>query len=74
MKDLERVGRDLSRTIIIDNVAQNFTRQPENGIHIRSWFDDVNDTALIELAPILIKIVEDGYVDVRDGMRELIGC
>lgn len=53
VKDLSRIGRDLSKTIIVDNVAENFQLQPDNGIFIKSWFDDVHDTALSELAPLL---------------------
>eukprot|EP00347_Sterkiella_histriomuscorum_P022565 403338002 len=36
VKDLSRIGRDLSRTIIVDNVAENFQLQPDNGIFIKS--------------------------------------
>ena len=53
VKDLSRIGRPLNRTIIVDNVAENFSLQPDNGIFIRSWFDDMKDTALTELAPLL---------------------
>jgi TFIIF-interacting CTD phosphatase-like protein len=53
VKDLSRIGRDLSKTIIVDNVAENFQLQPDNGIFIKSWFDDMSDTALSELAPLL---------------------
>ena len=50
---MSKLGRDLSKVIIVDNVAENFQLQPDNGIFIRSWFDDMNDTALLELAPLL---------------------
>mmetsp|Transcript_55289 Transcript_55289/g.76035 ORF Transcript_55289/g.76035 Transcript_55289/m.76035 type:complete len:102 (+) Transcript_55289:2407-2712(+) len=53
VKDLSRIGRDLSKTIIVDNVAENFSLQPDNGIFIKSWFEDPTDTALLELAPLL---------------------
>lgn len=53
VKDLSRIGRDLSKTIIVDNVAENFSLQPDNGIFIKSWFEDPSDTALLELAPLL---------------------
>ena len=59
--------------IIVDNVAQNFLRQPDNGIHIKSWFDDPHDTALSELGELLEKIVVMGYKDMRIGLREVIG-
>ena len=53
VKDLGKLGRELSRTIIIDNVAENFQLQPENGIFIKSWFEDPNDNVLAELTPLL---------------------
>lgn len=53
VKDLNLLGRDLSRVIIIDNVCENFQLQPGNGILIRSWFDDMQDAALHELFPLL---------------------
>jgi hypothetical protein len=41
----------------VDNLAENFLLQPENGICILSWYDDENDDALMQLAPLLISIV-----------------
>ena len=70
VKDLSRIGRDLSKTIIVDNVAENFQLQPDNGIFIKSWFDDMNDTALSELAPLLKQIVKKNVPDVRDALRK----
>lgn len=40
VKDLSLLGRDLGKCVIVDNVASNFQEQPENGIEIRSWYDD----------------------------------
>ena len=53
IKDLSKLGRDLNKVIIVDNVAENFQLQPDNGIFIKSWFEDMSDTALEELAPLL---------------------
>jgi CTD small phosphatase-like protein 2 len=47
------LGRDLNRIIIIDNIAENFQNQPENGIFIQSWFDDMEDNSLLDLIPLL---------------------
>ena len=54
IKDLSRIGRPLNRMIIVDNLSENFQSQPENGIMIKSWTGDPEDTALLELGSILI--------------------
>ena len=68
IKDLSKLGRDLSKTLIVDNLPQSFKFQHENGILISSFYADDNDKkddrALIELQKILIKIYEDKN-DVR---------
>ena len=56
VKDLSNLGRDLSKTIIVDNLAENFALQPDNGIFIKTWLNDQNDTALSELSPLLKEI------------------
>lgn len=43
-KDLSKIGRDLSKSILVDNVADNFALQPDNGIFIKTWYDDMEDT------------------------------
>ena len=69
VKDLSKLGRDLSRIIIVDNMEQNYKLQPYNGITIRPfWGKDTNDMALYDLLHILIKIVKLD-MDARDGIR-----
>lgn len=68
IKDLSKLGRDLSRTIIVDNLPQSFKLQRENGILINSFYgDNMNDKALYELKRILINIYNDKS-DVRDSI------
>ena len=68
VKDLSRLGRDLARIIIVDNMEQNYKLQPENGITIRPfWGKDANDMALIDLLRILVEIAKNN-MDVRDGI------
>ena len=64
-KNLNLLGRDLKKTIIIDNLKENFTLQPDNGLYIKSWTSDVNDTQFIDLLNILKSIAINNVEDVR---------
>ena len=58
VKDLSKLGRDLNKTVIVDNMPQNFKKQPGNGINIRPfWGKDNDDRALLDLLVILKEIV-----------------
>lgn len=74
VKDLTRLGRNLDRTLIIDNVLENFMLQPHNGIFILTWYDDPNDTALFQLAPLLDELITTGakVPDILEKYREQI--
>ena len=65
IKDLSLLGRDLKKIIIIDNIAENFKNQPDNGIFIKSWCGDDNDKILEELSPLLC-----GMMLYRTGGKE----
>jgi Dullard-like phosphatase family protein len=68
IKDLSKLGRDLSKTIIVDNLPHSFKLQRENGILINSFYgDNMNDKALFELKRILINIYKEKK-DVRDSI------
>ena len=68
VKDLQRIGRPLDSIIIVDNFAQNFRMQKNNGILIKPFYgEDQNDQALIDLIPILINIAKDN-IDTRNGL------
>jgi len=70
-KDLAALGRPLTHTIIVDNNMENFRLQPNNGIYIRSWYDDKSDEALMKLCPVLVDIAEREVSDVRVALRQL---
>ncbi len=69
VKDLSLLGRDIQKTIIIDNISDNFILQPENGIFISTWYDDMNDRFLDEITPLLREVVEKKVPDVRVALR-----
>jgi len=51
VKDLNRLGRDLRQVVIIDNSPQSYIFHPDNAVPVTSWFDDPNDTELLDLIP-----------------------
>ncbi|XP_038584625.1 CTD (carboxy-terminal domain, RNA polymerase II, polypeptide A) small phosphatase-like a isoform X3 [Micropterus salmoides] len=52
VKDLSRLGRELSKVIIIDNSPASYIFHPENAVPVQSWFDDLTDTELLDLIPL----------------------
>ncbi|CAL0306496.1 unnamed protein product [Lupinus luteus] len=63
IKDLTVLGVDLTKVAIIDNTPEVFQLQVNNGIPIKSWYDDPLDCALMSLLPFL-EILADAD-DVR---------
>uniref|UniRef100_A0A8B9KAL4 protein-serine/threonine phosphatase n=1 Tax=Astyanax mexicanus TaxID=7994 RepID=A0A8B9KAL4_ASTMX len=51
VKDLSRLGRELHNVIIVDNSPASYIFHPENAVPVQSWFDDMNDTELLDLLP-----------------------
>ena len=71
VKDLSKLGRDLSKVIIIDNLPQSFKLQKENGILIKTFDgENKNDNKLKELIPILKKATFDKN-DVRIELMKM---
>ena len=70
VKDLSKLGRDLNRTIIIDNSYKNFALQPDNGIYITSFYEDENDLELQEMTELLVHIAKSQCPDVKVVLRK----
>lgn len=65
VKDLSILGRDLKKTIIVDNIRENFERQEANGIEIKTWVSDPADKELENLMTFLNGMIEAQVKDVR---------
>ena len=57
VKDLSKLGRDLNKIIIIDNIEENYSFQPNNGLNIIDFEGDENDNELQFLLQDLLEIV-----------------
>ena len=70
-KDLNKLGRDLSKIIIIDNKKENFKMQPNNGLYVKTWINDINDHQFKDLLKILKDIVLLKIPDVRPVIEKI---
>ena len=72
-KDLNKLGRDLKRTIIVDDKPINIKLQKENGIIIKPFIigDESNgdDFILFDLIRVLIRIAKERPDDVRESLK-----
>ena len=74
VKDLSKLGRDLSKVIIIDNMPHNFRLQKDNGIYIKNFYgEDKHDSTLYDLVPILKEIASNKSNDVRKELKRKQG-
>lgn len=65
------LGRDIKKTIIVDNLPENFLSTcPNNGIEITSWYgDDLDDKELLKMIPILRMLALNEEKDVRKVLK-----
>ena len=70
VKDLSRMERELSDTMIIDNSPASYLFHTECAIPIVSWYDDQSDTDLYKLIPILESLAK--VEDVREHLKLFI--
>ncbi|KAG5851031.1 hypothetical protein ANANG_G00088700 [Anguilla anguilla] len=67
---LSRLGRELSKVIIVDNSPASYIFHPENAVPVQSWFDDMTDTELLDLIPFFEALSkEDDIYSVLQTLR-----
>ena len=71
IKDLSWIGRNLNKTIIIDNISDNFKLQYSNGLAIKTWCGDIKDEELYALKVLLSSIFETGSSDILPFIKTL---
>ena len=71
LKDLSKLGREISKICIVDNNRDNFGLQPQNGLHISTFMGDQNDTELLLLCNDLMRIVRSNKKDIRPIIKEI---
>lgn len=70
-KDLSKIGRDLSKTLIIDNLPENFKLQQNNGLFIKTWNEDMKDTQLYDFGKFLKDLYLMKVPDIRVVLKRI---
>lgn len=72
VKDLSGLGRDLRRVVIVDDNPNSYVLQPENGVPVRPFIDDVEDRELGRLLEFFER-EEPRCEDIRDAVKQFVG-
>uniref|UniRef100_M4D2W0 FCP1 homology domain-containing protein n=2 Tax=Brassica campestris TaxID=3711 RepID=M4D2W0_BRACM len=70
-KDLSLVAKtDLGSVLLVDDNPFSYSLQPDNGVHIKPFVDDMEDQELMKLAEFFDGCCQ--YEDLRDAASELL--
>ena len=71
VKDISRIGRDMKKIIVVDDLPENLSIHVDNGILILPYDGDDNkeDRVLYELKKLLILFYNLGYEDLRNAIK-----
>ncbi|KAF4348588.1 hypothetical protein CsatB_002206 [Cannabis sativa] len=73
VKDLSDLGRDLRRSVIFDDNPNSYSLQPENGVPVQAFVDDVGgDCELSKLVGFLESSYE--FDDIREAVKHYINA
>ena len=71
IKDLSKLGRNLEKIIIIDNIEENYQLQPNNGINISDFEGADNDNELEYLLEDLLEVVKEPGKNVTNELHKV---
>jgi len=71
VKDMGRMGRDISQIMILDNSPHSYLFNRENAIPCETWYNDTTDRELEEIIPLLERLADPSVLDVRKELRDL---
>ena len=71
IKDLSKLGRNLEKIIIVDNIEENYQLQPNNGINISDFEGDENDNELEYLLEDLLEVVKEPGKNVTNELNKV---
>jgi len=71
IKDLSKLGRNLEKIIIIDNIEENYQLQPNNGINISDFEGADNDNELEYLLDDLLEVVKEPGKNVTNELHKV---
>ena len=72
IKDISRIGRDMKRIIMVDDLPENLEKFKSNGILILPYEgqEQINDRVLYELKKMMILFYKLGYDDIRFALKQ----
>ena len=70
IKELKKLNRDLKDLIIVDNSPLAYTLDIDNGLPIKTWYDDKNDVELYKINSILEFLA--ATEDVRKYIKQFV--
>ena len=71
IKDLSKLGRNLEKIIIVDNIEENYQLQPNNGINISDFEGDENDNELEYLLEDLLEVVREPGKNIINELHKV---
>ncbi|KAJ6650023.1 Phosphatase Herzog, partial [Pseudolycoriella hygida] len=74
VKDLNKLGRDLQKIVIVDNSPASYIFHPDNAVPVKSWFDDTTDSELLDLIPLFEKLSKVDSLQYSQQRRGRNSC